>query len=49
MLWHKEAIFEPKGDMLASSTECRIARWQTDWALEDQAKTRTRQPFHMIS
>ena len=25
------------------------ARWQTDWAIEDQAKTWTRQPVHMIS
>ena len=52
MLWHRQAIFESKGDKLSSSAECRIrtqglrhlfasrlnARWQTDWALEDQAK-----------
>ena len=52
MLWHRQAIFESKGDMLSSSAECRIrtqglrhlfasrlnARWQTDWAIEDQAK-----------
>ena len=53
MLWHRQAIFESKGDKLSSSTECRIrthqglrhqiasrlnARWQTDWAIEDQAK-----------
>ena len=25
------------------------ACWQTDWAIEDQAKTWTRQPAHMIS
>ena len=53
MLWHRQAIFESKGDKLYSSAECRIqthqglrhqiasrlnARWQTDWAIEDQAK-----------
>ena len=53
MLWHRQAIFESKGDNLYSSAECRIrthqglrhqiasrlnARWQTDWAIEDQAK-----------
>ena len=51
-LWHKQAIFESKGDKLSSSAECRIrtqglrhifasrlnACWQTDWAIEDQAK-----------
>ena len=50
MLWHRQAIFESKGDKLSSSAECRIrtqglrhlfasrlnARWQTDWAIEDQ-------------
>ena len=63
MLWHRQAIFESKGDKLSSSAECRIwtqglrhqiasrlnARWQTDWAVEDQAKTWTRQPVPMIS
>ena len=53
MLWHRQAIFEWKGDELSSSAEYRIrthqglrhqiasrlnARWQTDWAIEDQAK-----------
>ena len=53
MLWHRQAIFESKGDKLPSSAEGRIrtyqglrhqiasrlnARWQTDWAIEDQAK-----------
>ena len=52
MLWHRQAIFNSKGDKLCSSSECRIwtrgpkhqiasrlnARWQTDWAIEDQAK-----------
>ena len=53
MLWHRQAIFESKGDKLSSSAECRIrthqglrhqiasrlnARWQSDWAIEDQAK-----------
>ena len=53
MFWHRQAIFELKGDKLSSSAECRIpthqglrhqiasrlnARWQTDWAIEDQAK-----------
>ena len=65
MLWHRQAIFESKGDKLSSSAECRIrthqglrhqiasrlnARWQTDWAIEDQAKQIwTRQPVPMIS
>ena len=52
MLWHRQAIFESKGDKLSSAAESRIrtrdprhlfasrlnARWQTDWAIEDQAK-----------
>ena len=52
MLWHRQAIFESKGDKLSSSAEGRIrtqglrhlfvsrlnARWQTYWAIEDQAK-----------
>ena len=53
MLWHRQAIFESKGDKLSSSAESKIrthqslrhqiasrlnARWQTDWAIEDQAK-----------
>ena len=52
MLWHRQAIFESKGDKLSFSAECRIrtqglrhlfasrlnACWQTDWAIEDQAK-----------
>ena len=64
MLWHRQAIFESKGDKLSSSAEGRIrthqglrhqiasrlnARWQTDWAIEDQAKTWTRKPVPMIS
>ena len=59
MLWHRQAIFESKGDELSSSAECRIqnpipsrqnACWQTDWAIEDQAKKPwTRQPVPMIS
>ena len=52
MLWQRQAIFESKGDKLSSSAEGRIrtqglrylftsrlnACWQTDWAIEDQAK-----------
>ena len=52
MLWHRQAIFESKGDKLSSSAEGRIrtqglrylftsrlnARWQTDWAIDIQAK-----------
>ena len=52
MLWHRQAIFESKGDKMSFSAECRIrtqglrhlfasrlnACWQTDWAIEDQAK-----------
>ena len=62
MLWHRQAIFESKGDKLSSSAECRITQglrhlfanrlnacWQTDCAIEDQAKTWTRKPVLMIS
>ena len=53
MLWHRQGIFESKGDKLSSSAESRIrthqclrhqiasrlnAHWQSDWAIEDQAK-----------
>ena len=39
MFWHRQAIFKSKGDKLCSSAECRIwTHWQTDWAIEDQAK-----------
>ena len=52
IFWHRQAIFNSKGDKLCSSAECRIgtqgprhqiasrlnARWQTDWAIADQAK-----------
>ena len=52
MLWHRQAIFESKGENLSSSAEGGIwtqglrylfisrlnACWQTDWAIEDQAK-----------
>ena len=63
MLWHRQAIFESKGDKLSSSAEWRIrthqdlrhqivsrlnARWQTDWAIEDQAKNlnSTARPYY---
>ena len=64
MLWHRQVIFESKGDKLSSSAECRIrtqglrhliasklnAHWQTDWAIEDQAKKIwTRQPVPIMS
>ena len=56
ILWHRQAIFESKGDKLSPSAECRIrtqglrhqiasrlyARWQTDWAVEDQAENHVR-------
>ena len=46
MLWDRQAIFDPKGDKLSSSNQglwkrisSRLhAHWQTDWAIEDQAK-----------
>ena len=38
MLWHRQAIYESKGDKLSSSAECRIRTWksqdtysQADW------------------
>ena len=36
MLWHRQAIFESKGDKLSSSAECRIRSWEVtnspaDW------------------
>ena len=47
MLWHRQAVFESKGDKLSSSAEYRI--WttvfgtecpcrETDWAIKDEAK-----------
>ena len=30
MLWHRQAIFESKGDKLFSSTECRIRTWKSE-------------------
>ena len=52
MLWHRQAVFEVVFFcwMQGANPEClwnRIpsrlnARWQTDWAIEDQAKTWTR-------
>ena len=45
LIGHMQTIFESKGDELSSSAECgiwtqtpEIARWQTDWAMVDQAK-----------
>ena len=29
MLWHRQAIFESKGDKLSSSAECRIRTWKS--------------------
>ena len=29
MLWHRQAIFESKGDKLSSSAECRIWTWKS--------------------
>ena len=29
MLWHRQAIFEPKGDKLSSSAACRIRIWKS--------------------
>ena len=29
MLWHRQAIFESKGDKFISSAECRIRTWKT--------------------
>ena len=29
MLWHRQAIFESKGDRLSSSAECRIRTWKS--------------------
>ena len=63
MLWHRQAIFQSKGDKLCSSVECRIwtggpkHKWPADWMLADKAtelsriklKTWTRQAVPMIS
>ena len=53
MFWHRQAIFQSKGNKLSSFAEGRNgthqglrhqiasrlnARWQTDWPIEDQAK-----------
>ena len=29
MLWHRQAIFESKGDKMSSSAECRIRTWKS--------------------
>ena len=29
MLWHRQTIFESKGDKLSSSAECRIRTWKS--------------------
>ena len=29
MLWHRQAIFESKGDKLSSSAECRVRTWKS--------------------
>ena len=29
MLWHRQVIFESKGDKLSSSAECRIWTWKS--------------------
>ena len=29
MLWHRQAIFESKGDKLSASVECRIRTWKS--------------------
>ena len=43
MLWHRQAIFESKGDKLSSSAECRIrtqrvseTQSSADWMLDDK-------------
>ena len=42
MLWHRQAIFESKGDKLSSSAECRIwtqvsgTKSPADWMLADK-------------
>ena len=37
MLWHRQAIFESKGDKLSSSAECRTRTWE----VTDTAKQKT--------
>ena len=55
MLWHRQAIFDSKGDELFSSAECRIRSWEVactlnaDWAIDDQAKTWNQQLVPMMS
>ena len=59
MLWHRQRVFESKGDKLSSSAECRIRnrrlwnrisnRWQTDWAIEYQTKNLNSIAVPMIS
>ena len=46
MLWHRQAVFESKGDKLSSSTEYSIrttvsgteCRRETNWGIKDEAK-----------
>ena len=60
MLWHRQVVFESKGDKLSSPYECRIRTQRVsetqspaDWMPADKPtellKTWTRQPFPMIS
>ena len=57
MLWHRQAIFESKGDKLSSSAECRIRTQGLRHLFADKPtelsriklKTWTRQPVPMIS
>ena len=36
MLWHRQTIFESKGETLSSSTECFIQSWE-DWDTKSPA------------
>ena len=42
MLWHRQAIFESKGDELFSSAECRIRAWKS----QDTSSTTNWMPIH---
>ena len=46
LCWRQDS--NPSGSQTPNRQQTE-ARWQTDWAIEDQAKTWTRQPVPMIS
>ena len=38
MYWHRQAIFESKGDKLSSSAKCRIRTWKSQTPIRQQTE-----------